>query len=309
MNKIFYISSFLLLIILTACESKNNENHNLFRLTGKELYLPEDFTGAMPMASYEDTLVMHSYDRAYNLQIGILNDSSMTVIDAVKRGEAPDEMLDCAASYDKDGSLYILDTTGGIIGNLFTFSNNRLIPVSQLADSVRLKRIRYSSYAFAVDSTANIVFAGDDTENPNTILSEANYKKGTVSSLDFWPKDSFIGDPYTKLVLYSNTATVSTNGDGLYVYAQFPEPYMFIFSIENGKAIPKHWIYDTEIKYSQKENELNYKLDVSPHCIRTWATTEYIYVLHIDKDTEGQVAGNYAESQFGNIIDIFDWNG
>ncbi len=309
MYKLIYILSFLIPAILISCESKNSSSLNYTKLIGKEILLPEDFAGMRPMTSHADTVVMISYDPAYNLQIGVVNDSSIAVTNAVRRGVGPDELLECGASYDKEGCLYILDTNSGRLGNLFKFKSNELVPTGQLKEPQNVGCIRYTSNTFAVDSLSNVVFAGDRIDNPKTILSEADFDKGWVKSLDFWPTDSYKGPTYVKLALYSNSATVSTNGEGLYVYSQFVEPYVFIFSIENGKAVPTHWIYDTEIKYSERKDGLNYQLNVSPHCIRTWATSEYIYILHIDKDKEGQLANTYADSLYGNCIEVFDWNG
>ena len=309
MYRLIYLLSFLIPAILISCESKNSSSLNYTKLIGKEILLPEDFAGMRPITSFGDTVVMASYDQSYNLQIGIVQDSTMAVTNVIMRGDGPDELLECSASYDKLGNLYILETSSGMLGNLFRFTNNELIPAGNLTNMESIACTRFTSYSFAIDSPYNIVFAGGKEDNPQTILSEADYVTGSVNSLDFWPTDSFNGNSHIKLALYTNHASVFSNGTGVYVYSQLVEPYVFTFIIENGKAVPIHWIYDTEIKYSERQDGLNYQLNVSPHCVRTWATSDYIYILHIDKDKEGQPAKKYADSLFGNSINVYDWNG
>lgn len=309
MKSTYYIFLLFLSVNLISCRNDNHIDRKLKRISGKAVALPPEFTGMRPMTNFGDTVVLYSYSPEYNLQIGELNDSTMTVRYAIRRGNGPNELLECEASYDNSGGLYIIDSTSGRLGNMYRLSNDKLFPVGESVAQQECGYIRCTFYSFTIDSVHNVVFAGGPFVKPNSILYEADYRNGAITSLDFWPKDESRVKPEVKLGVYADKSSVYSNGKGLYVYSAFPEPYMFIFSIENGKVIPKHWIYDSKIKYSERHDGLNYKLNVSTHQIKIQANSNYIYVLHVNKDIEGQIAESYGESNYGDYVDILDWNG
>lgn len=285
-------------------------------IVGHQIALPDEFDGIYPADFIDDILVYTSYDFGHRYVKGRIDgDTLVDVQHFIGQGIGPGQMMASAIKLLSPTSFGVINQNNGDLGDLTYWQVPSDGDFSRAEPkTVKSLKLDHSTFAMEdrfipVDSGRVILFASE-YDNPNTIISEIDYDNKKLNSLQLWPEDDFKGNPRIKRAVYNYSAYLATNGDGMYVYAAYTQPYMFLFKIENGKAQIVKTIYTDKPGYRVADDGRNFELQSKlPHELRTFSNSRHIYALHRDRDYDDKPAKTANDARCGHRVDVFNWQG
>ena len=135
-----------------------------------------------------------------------------------------------------------------------------------------------------------------------------DFKNLKAETLDFWPQDKFAGDSLSKHSVYTDNSRIFKSKDR-FLYLCGWERYAFIFSIDKNKVEVKNELFSVKPEYKEAPDGNYELLKNSGKRLAIDVDENAIYVLMIEKNLYGKTPKNYMESQYGNEIQVYDWDG
>lgn len=108
--------------------------------------------------------------------------------------------------------------------------------------------------------------------------------------------------------VYTDNASIFRNKDK-FLYLCGWERYAFLFKIDEGNVEVEKELYSEKLDYKEIADGNYAPTKISGKSLRMDANQKAIYVFLIEKNKEGQEPKNYMESQFGNEVEVYDWDG
>jgi hypothetical protein len=136
------------------------------------------------------------------------------------------------------------------------------------------------------------------------IFSILNFKKQTVTPLDYWPNDStpeVLNDE--KLMVYTKGSGIKGNGKDRFLYWDDSGKFAFIFTIDGTKMNILNHIYSDRLPIA-KTPPLE-----RIHCC---ADNDRIFLLYKHSTIKGEIMENYDMKDpfpWGNTVEVYDWDG
>lgn len=313
------LTSFLFAVVmLTSCSSittKNIEELPVENLQGKLLCPDSKCIGAYPRLITNDFWFSQVYRDDVNCCICVqYGDSLLAKNYAFYRGKGRGEYDAVSFSLSFEGDLGVLNYAAN--GNqLLSFSSfpksdlNRLdFSKGQRFDLMKLPPIRFATNSFQVLSDSTILLPGAPFSQVGHLFSVVNIKSLKTETLDFWPQDKFVGDSLSKHSVYTDNSKIFKAKDR-YLYLCGWERYAFIFSIDNGKVVVDKELFSVMPAYKEAPGGNYELLKNSGKRLAVDVDEDAIYVLMIEKNLYGKAPKNYMESQYGNEVQVYDWDG
>ncbi|MCI9608339.1 MAG: hypothetical protein HFJ94_09230 [Muribaculaceae bacterium] len=313
MKYIKLLSTILLAAVLSNCgrSAKSGDSDNIEHrsLQGIPLAMSEDFIGRGLEMIVGDTMIFNSYDPQYMfLTATERNDSIVMQNLFAHKGGGPDEFIYAKVFKGYDGTPCI---AGGTTSSITSVSRLSLCPIGYF-DRKPIdccNGVIYGDRSIVAMNPDSLLFVGASFSDARHIYSILDINKNKLSAVDYWPDDGYNGNDLPKLMLYFSNSRLFTNGNGKYVYSLGVNRYVYIFELEDNKVKITSRLFDNMVEYTQAEDGLNYKYHPGAEGLRLRATPDAIYILLIDKDKEGNKAENFIDSQLGNVVLTYNWDG
>lgn len=235
-------------------------------------------------------------------------------------GHGHNEFEKMALAKNKEHDLYLLNSPmiGDKLQSLTIIKDGDSI--SNIKDVTKWEKYRLSSLnpfickssIFVALSDSTVLLPGLMPDNPEHIFHVMNFKRQTITSLDYWPNDGFNGNCEPKNTVYTQNSRLYQDGKGHCFYQCSSGLFAFIFSIENDQVHITKELYSEYPKYKQDDSGLNkvwMPLDGSPRDIISFATDSNIYVLYKDSSRKGVKREDWFGVLYGNTVEVYDWNG
>lgn len=309
-----------LLALLMVIESCSNEQNNFDdlkaeNLKGTQLLMDSLNEGDYPYVLSDSIWFLKLHNNKANCNVSQeKGDSIITKSYAFFRGGSREEYNDVVLSLSSNKDLFVLNypPTGNKFLSLTKISKanyqNLNFNSTMKFDLTKLPAMRFVTDNFLVLSDSTIMVSGAPYNQIGHVFSVVNYQKGTLSTLDFWPIDGHDKDSLAKHSVYTDNCRIFKAKDK-FLYMCGWERYAFIFTV-NGQTVNKEKeLYSTMLEYKEI-SEGNYQPQkISGKSLRMDANANAIYALMIEKNIEGAEPKKYMDSQFGNEIQVFDWDG
>lgn len=168
----------------------------------------------------------------------------------------------------------------------------------------------HTSYNYCSVSDSTLMMIGHSPESQHNIMSIFDYKNNKVHPLSFWPEDGVDASDFVKQRIYTEYSKLYDNGKNRYLYTSGIARYAFIFTLDGSKVNVEKTIYSTYPKYVTREDGLNYRLKGMGVDAYSFAVNDkYIYCLLRDYNIKGEILGPKKSGGYGNVVEVFDWNG
>lgn len=311
-------SSLLLpvLIFLSCCKQEHSD-FATEHLTGNKIKVDSLHLRSYPKILVGDTLISGTPSPSANYCVSVFrNDSLITLGTVFTIGNGYGEYNSVRLGTNSEKSLNVIDVIGsGSVMRRFEQNHisNILNPTSEVHlssyDIPEMSPLRYVTDFFVNVSDSTILINGATYDNPEHIFSIVNLKNGFVEHLDFWPEDGFKGSPLPKQSVYTDNAVILA-GENKYLYKCGEERYAFLFTITGNKINVEKELFHDLPDYEEAPDGINYNLrSRSIHRLECDVNNEYIYILLIEKNSAGETAANWTESNSGNEVRVYDWDG
>lgn len=304
--------SLIAIILLFSC-AENNGIVNEVTLKGQIVNITSN-EGKIPVFLIDD--YVYSRDSAHNVWVGKLSKNEWQKSEMVFAfGHGHNEFGIIAPSKGEDGTLYILNhpMVGGNFVSLtkIPHANN----ITSMKDQtkwethnlINLPAFSQAGQASIILPDSTILVTGAPSNDLKHIFSIINYKKLTVTPLDYWPDD---GNPdklqKDKFLIYSGYGHIEKNGNGKFLYWNEVGKHAFIFSIEGTKISIQNKLYADRLHLPS--------VDGHPSCeqISCCSDKDRIYVLYKEYDRKGEKLKKIPVTDpfvLGNTIEVYDWDG
>ncbi|MCI9607350.1 MAG: hypothetical protein HFJ94_04145 [Muribaculaceae bacterium] len=279
-------------------------------LKGVDIYVPEEFTGAVYECNYADTLIFSSFDPHELFEGAVIQDDSLKPTGYFCHvGQGPYEFSRAAAFCASDGSLNLIATTSG--GQSIVKITDIKTPISWTyspLDSI-VQGLYFTSRNIVSDENYNILLAAAPLNSPKNIFAVINTNSKDFVPLDYWPDDGFDGNDFIKHRIYSDNSRLYSNSNGKYVFSTAINRNVFIFTIEKEHVNIERILYNNPFEYNPTADGLNFRGKPSAESLRLCADSSYIYILLTDSNRDGHKSNSFEDSRFGNIVEVYDWDG
>lgn len=318
MVKVNFIASFLLAIVMLAsCSNvakKSIEDLTVENIQGTLLHPDDKCIGAYPRLITQDFWLSQVYRDDVNCCICVQDgDSLLAKRNVFNKGKGRGEYDEVSFALSSDGALGVLNYANG--NQLLSFSSfpksdlNRLdFSKGQRFDLTKLPSIRFATNSFQVLSDSTILLPGAPFSQAGHLFSIIDFKNLKAETLDFWPQDKFAGDSLSKHSVYTDNSRIFKSKDR-FLYLCGWERYAFIFSIDKNKVEVKNELFSVKPEYKEAPDGNYELLKNSGKRLAIDVDEDAIYVLMIEKNLYGKTPKNYMESQYGNEIQVYDWDG
>lgn len=309
MNRI----NLLLCVIAFFCSSCQHDPNDVIELQGKRVEMDDAYLGSSPILLDGNLLISQSNAATSNCVISLLENGSIKISQSLFTvGNGNNEFHNTAIAKGLDSKLYVLDypNTGNQLFSVTQITNTNSI--SSIKDKkawkkyplINLPSFRCVFNTFVLLSDSTILVPGSTYSEIGHILSVINYKRQTVTPLNYWPEDGVKGDSLAKHSIYTDNCRIYGNDNKEFLYTCGEERFAFIFTIEGNNIKVKKELYSVYPDYKCMEDG-NYMINArSGNSLITEVNNENIYAFLI-KDT---LKNNYV-SRSGNMIEVYDWNG
>lgn len=316
MNKTIKLIVAVLFLSLSCCKTESTDLA-MKNLTGTKISTDSAYLRLYPKLLIGDTLISSTTSRNANYCVSVFrNDSLITLGTILPKGNGHGEYHSARFGADCKERLKIIDVIGSSSimkryeqSHIHEFLNPNPENDSSASTIPEMDPIRYVTNSFVCIGDSSILFNGSTYKSPDHLFSIADLRNGNVETLDFWPQDGYDGPSLPKQSVYTDNAVI-LKGDNKFLYKCGEERYAFIFSIEGNQIIVEKELFTELPDYEQASDGLNYNLrSRSIRRLECEATKRNIYALLVDKNNKGENATNWAESDSGNEVMVYDWNG
>lgn len=286
-------------------------------LTGTKINIDSLHLRSYPKILIADTLISSTPLREANYCVSVFrNDSLITLGTIFPKGNGYGEYHSVRLGVDSKESLSILDVIGSssilkrfernYVGGFLRNNTEVMLSANNVPE---MSPLRYVTDNFINIDDSTILINGSPYDNPDHIFSKVNLRNGKIEPLDFWPSDGYEGSSLPKQSIYTDNAVI-LKGSDKYLYKCGEERYAFIFSIIGDQIKVEKELFNELPDYEQSSDGLNYNLKSrSIRNLECDVTDENIYVLLVEKNSKGEIAANWTESDSGNEIMVYDWDG
>lgn len=308
------IIQFLMIMLLTACQQQADVTE--INISGNKIECDTSLTRAYPVILIGDTLISSSYaqDRTYCISV-FRNDSLVTLGSIFPIGNGDGEYNIVKHSNNSISGLNIIDMVGNYsamrryehydIGNILT----GLCETSNAHNIPEIQAFRYVTDNFININDSLILINGSTYDDLDHIFSTINTINGKITPLEFWPEDNFKGPLLPKHSVYTDNAKILASRDK-YLYKCGEERYAFIFTIKGDKVNVEKVLFHDLPDFEGSSDGLNYTIRKrSCNRIECDVTDQFIYILLINKNYDGEIATNWTQTTSGNEVRVFDWAG
>lgn len=271
-------------------------------------------SGLYPYTKVDSLWFFKLYSNKVNCNVSLdKGDSVQTVGLVFSRGAGPGEYDEISLAYSSQKDMYVLNysSEGNKLLSLTKFLQKKYVAgdfkTGEKYNLINLPAIRFGSDNFIILSDSTFLVSGAPYNQIGHIFSIINYKKCTLKTLDFWPTDGHRGDSLAKHSVYTDNCKIFKSKNKL-LYLCGWERYAFIFEIDGNKVNIKKELFSKKLEYKEIADG-NYQPLKINESLGMDTNEEAIYALMIEKNIEGKKTKNYMESQFGNEIQVYDWNG
>ena len=311
---------FLCLIGLTSFMSCSDKSSAEFEVSLKGQLVKTDVNkGKWPKWMFGDNL--YARDREWNVYAGKLTKTEWQKAEKVFAcGHGQNEFGDMNLSQGGDGALYGIDCY--MEDNMVY--RNKLIALTKIQHPDNLAAIKnpdnWEKYdlskmppfelcgdRFVILSDSTILTVGTPLDDMHHIFSILNFKKQTVTPLDYWPNDStpeVLNDE--KLMVYTNGSGIKGNGKGRYLYWDDSGKLAFIFTINGTKTNILNHIYSDRLPIPGIAKTPSLE---RIHCC---ADNDRIFLLYKHSTIKGEIMENFDMKDpfpWGNTVEVYDWDG
>ena len=276
---------FLCLIGLASFMSCSDKSSAEFEVSLEGQLVRTDVNkGKWPKWMFGDDIC--SWDRDGNLYLSKLTRTEWQKAEKVLvHGHGQNEFGDMVLSQDDDGALYVIDC----------YMEDNMVYRNKL---IALTKIQHPDNLAAIKNPDNPL---DDMHH---IFSILNFKKQTVTPLDYWPNDSTpeVLDE-EKLMVYTKGSGIKGNGKDRFLYWDDSGKFAFIFTIDGTKMNILNHIYSDRLPIA-KTPPLE-----RIHCC---ADNDRIYLLYKHSNSKGEIMEEFDMKDpfpWGNTVEVYDWDG
>ena len=314
------------LVSLPSWAGDAGKNVRGVKLTGREVKNNISDWGTSPKFQIGNKLIAigDNYTKFYCSE---LTDNELTKEELfVKMGDGDNEL----GFFDRfakrpDNSIVTMNFAGN---HIVTLKDIVVIPNSKsLADMKnfsswkRYDLSRIEKFIFNFDkfyslSDSTILMCSAPFNDCKHLFSIMDYKNQKIIPLDFWPEDGVNVSDRVKLSVYTNYSEVYGNGKGHFLYkCGRSERYSFVFTIDNdNKVNVVKDLYKVYPDYKARDEWNAMLLSPLSEELRVAADDNNICMLRVDSDPEGKFYGkmsleNYSPHIYGNVVELFDWDG
>ena len=308
---------FLCLIGLASFMSCSDKSSAEFEVSLEGQLVRTDVNkGKWPKWMFGDDIC--SWDRDGNLYLSKLTRTEWQKAEKVLvHGHGQNEFGDMVLSQDDDGALYVIDCY--MEDNMVY--RNKLIALTKIQHPDNLAAIKnpdnWEKYdlskmppfelcgdRFVILSDSTILTVGTPLDDMHHIFSILNFKKQTVTPLDYWPNDSTpeVLDE-EKLMVYTKGSGIKGNGKDRFLYWDDSGKFAFIFTIDGTKMNILNHIYSDRLPIA-KTPPLE-----RIHCC---ADNDRIYLLYKHSNSKGEIMEEFDMKDpfpWGNTVEVYDWVG
>lgn len=317
MNIKLYISVILFSLIFSSCSdvSKKMEDLPYESLEGKLIKPAKDCLNSYPRLITKSFWLSKVYNKNVNCCIYVQKgDSLLKKSYAFGKGRSREEYDAVSFAFAPNRDLGVLNCSS---------NGNQLLSYSIVAKEdcfkqnftkckrfslTKLPSLRYVSNSFQVLDESSILIPGAPYAQIGHIFSVVGYKDNSIKVLDFWPQDNFVGDSLSKHSVYTDNSMVFKSKNK-FLYLCGWERYAFIFSIDKNKVNVESELFSVLPKYKEAQYGNYELLENSGKRLGADANDEVICFLMVEKNLYGKKPKKYMESQYGNEVQVYDWNG
>lgn len=303
---------FLFLTVIAISCVSNQKVNDVIELYGQRVEGDTAYYGSSPILLYDNYLISHSDDATSKCIISLLEDNSLKSSQPIfDVGNGKNEFHNIAVAKGLDSELYVMDYPNSCnqLLSLTKISNTKTI--SSIKDSKAWKKysltdipsIRCVFDAFLSLSDSTVLVPGSTYNEIGHILSVIDYKKQTITPLNYWPADGVKCDSLAKHSIYTDNCRIYGNNDNLFLYVCGEERFAFIFAIEGNNIKVKKELYSTFPDYKGMGG--NYMINArSGKSLVAAANNKNIYAFLV----EDKLKDNCV-LRSGNIIEVYNWDG
>lgn len=315
----------LLLIVATchSCTRPQRSTVNLVVLQGRPVAADSGYYYGHTFLLCGNLLFTRSLSSTATCNVSqLFGDSLINWQEGFRRGHGRNEFQEVALGSGCDSSVYIA---------AFPSTFNRLLSVTKTgkAESIGAVKapeswIRYdltglpsfnctfNNFNLLSDSTMLVLGAPfGDIEHLMTII---NFKNQTLKPLDYWPEDNSPCGGFPKHSVYTDNCKILKGADDRFLYICGEGNFAFIFGIKGTtvKVIKELYSLRPEYDYmgDDKIGRMNYTIKNRP--TRRFSSTtndSHIYLFQHEKDKDGNIAPTWRTAFYGNIMEVYDWEG
>lgn len=303
---------FPLVIALFSCSNKNGVVDEV-SLQG-QLVNTEANVGKWPKWMFGDNIYARDHD--FSLHSGRLTETEWQKAERVfVCGHGHNEFGMMTLSQGHDGALYVLDhpIDGAKLVSLTKIQHpddvatikdpenwekydlQRLPPFLQVGDN------------FLILSDSTILVTGTPANDMHHVFSIINFKKQTVTPLDYWLKDDTPESmAESKWIVYTDGSGLEENGKGRYLYWDDSGRLAFIFTIDGAKTNILSNLYSDRLPVPG--------IDKTPSTVRVTCCSDddRIYLLYRNRNSKGEIVEKWDVKDpfpMGNTVEVYDWDG
>ncbi len=307
------ILSLTIIMPLISCSDKHGAVNEM-SLEGQIVKIDSMNEDSRPMWLLGDNL--YARDAKFNLISGKISkiewEKSENVFVA---GHGHNEFGLMALTQDKNGTLYVLDRP---------FNGDKLVSFTKIKNTDSIAAIKdqiqwekydlldlppFYMYAdnFEVISDSTILVPGAPANDMRHLFSIVNFKRQTVTPLDYWPDDSTPENQVNETFLvYTAGSGVKGNGRDRFLYWDDSGKVASIFTIDGTKVNILNHIY-SDVLPTQSSGK-------TPLTERIFCCSDSnrIYLLFKDSNGKGEKIEKYDISDpfpMGNTVEVYDWDG
>lgn len=303
------IGMIVILLSVSGCGSDRETNVPVVDIQGTKIEISDDFTGAYCEALHDDTLIFVSYEPSFVSEAALLRNDSLIHIGYLNHlGQGPDDVSSASVFKSSKGFSSLAKMAGEVklreVGDFDDSSGWKTVSIDSF-----VKPFFWEDCAIVEIREDSIILVGTRYGTNMSILSIIDLSNQELIALDFWPDDGYSGPAFPKRNLYSANSRLFSNGCGKYLYKTGSNRNAFIFSLDGNHVAIEHQLYERPIKYEAADDGMNFNYSPEKDGLRVYATPEAIYCLLIELNEDGETATEFNESNSGNRVEIYDWNG
>ena len=307
------ILSLTIIMPLISCSDKHGAVNEM-SLEGQIVKIDSMNEDSRPMWLLGDNL--YARDAKFNLISGKISkiewEKSENVFVA---GHGHNEFGLMALTQDKKGTLYVLDRP---------FNGDKLVSLTKIRNTDSMVSIKsqtqwekydlldfppFYMYAdnFEVISDSTILVLGAPANDMRHLFSIVNFKRQTVTPLDYWPDDSTPENQVNETFLvYTAGGGVKGNDRDRFLYWDDSGKVASIFTIDGTKVnILNHIYSDVLPTPSSGKTPLTERISCC-------SDNDRIYLLYKDSNSKGEKIEKFDMKDpfpMGNTVEVYDWDG
>lgn len=301
----------LFLLIISCCKQSESEYLTEY-LTGNRLSSDSLYLRSYPKVLIGDTLISSTTSRYANYCVSVFrNDSLITLGTIFPKGNGYGEYQSVRLGSNPKEILSTIDVMGNS-SIMKKFEQNHIQnflkggPINRNSSYLipEMAPLRYVTDCFVNVNDSIILINGSPYDHPDYLFSLVNIRNGVIKPLEYWPNDGYEGNPIPKQSVYTDNALI-LNGPDRYLYKCGEGRFV---SISGHKINVQRELFTELPDYRQSNDGLNYILNNrSIRWLECDVTDQNIYVLLVEKNSKGEIAANWTESDSGNEVLVYNW--